>query len=78
IGNLGQRTAQSIVFTVAPRTTLLMAMWHAGKLFPRSDRSPTMVPHDAARLARHCPGKLTRVGRVSSGFYISECLEHRT
>ena len=78
IGNLGQRTSQSIVFTVAPRTTLLMAMWHAGKLFPRSDRSPTMVPHDAARLARHCPGKLTRVGRVSSGFYISECLEHRT
>lgn len=78
IGSLGQRTSQSIVFTVAPRTTLLMAMWHAGKLFPRSDRSPTMVPHDAVRLARHCPGKLTRVGRVSSGFYISECLEHRT
>jgi magnesium-protoporphyrin O-methyltransferase len=78
IGNLASRTSQSIVFTVAPRTTLLMAMWHAGKLFPRSDRSPTMVPHDAARLARHCPGKLARVGRISSGFYISECLEHQS
>lgn len=78
IGNLAQRTAQSIVFTVAPRTPLLMAMWHAGKLFPRSDRSPTMVPHDAARLAKHCPGQLTRIGRITSGFYISECLEHRT
>lgn len=78
IGNLSQRTAQSIVFTVAPRTTLLMVMWHAGKLFPRSDRSPTMVPHDAARLARHCPGQLTKIGRITSGFYISECLEHRT
>jgi magnesium-protoporphyrin O-methyltransferase len=78
IGNLASRTAQSIVFTVAPRTTLLMVMWHAGKLFPRSDRSPTMVPHDAARLAKHCPGHLTKIGRITSGFYISECLEHRT
>lgn len=77
IDNLSNRTAQSIVFTVAPRTTLLMAMWHAGKLFPRSDRSPTMVPHDAARLAKHCPGQLTKVGRITSGFYISEALEHR-
>ena len=77
IGNLSARTAHSIVFTVAPRTTLLMAMWHAGKLFPRSDRSPTMVPHDAARLAKHCPGSLTKIGRITSGFYISEALEHR-
>ena len=77
IGNLSARTAQSIVFTVAPRTTLLMAMWHAGKLFPRSDRSPRMVPHDAARLAKHCPGTLSKIGRITSGFYISECLEHR-
>lgn len=78
IGNLSSRTAQSIVFTVAPRTTLLMVMWHAGKLFPRSDRSPTMVPHDATRLAKHCPGNLTKIGRITSGFYISECLEHRS
>ena len=78
IGNLSQRTAQAIVFTVAPRTTLLMAMWHAGKLFPRSDRSPTMIPHDAARLAKHCPGTVTKIGRITSGFYISEALEHRT
>lgn len=78
IGNLAQRTSQSIVFTVAPRTTLLMAMWHAGKLFPRSDRSPTMVPHDAARLAKHCPGSLTKIGRITSGFYISEALEHQS
>lgn len=78
IGNLAARTAQGIVFTVAPRTTLLMAMWHAGKLFPRSDRSPTMVPHDAARLARHCPGQLTKIGRITSGFYISEALEHQS
>lgn len=72
---LGQRIPQ-VVFTVAPRTPLLMAMWHAGKLFPRADRSPVMVPHAHARLARRIPG-LSRIGRVARGFYISECLEVR-
>jgi magnesium-protoporphyrin O-methyltransferase len=77
IGNLSQRTSQGIVFTVAPRTAFLMAFFTVGKLFPRSDRSPTMIPHDAARLAKHCPGSVTKIGRITSGFYISECLEHR-
>ncbi len=68
---LSSRAGQ-IVFTVAPRTPLLMAMWHAGKAFPRADRSPVMVPHDWRRLS--VPG-LARLGRVSRGFYISECLQ---
>lgn len=78
IENLAARTNQSIVFTVAPRTPFLMAFFTLGKLFPRSDRSPTMIPHDAARLAKHCPGTVTKIGRITSGFYISEALEHRT
>jgi magnesium-protoporphyrin O-methyltransferase len=78
IDGLAKRTAQGIVFTVAPRTPFLMAFFTLGKLFPRSDRSPTMIPHDPVRLARHCPGTLTRVGRITSGFYISECVEHRS
>jgi magnesium-protoporphyrin O-methyltransferase len=77
IDTLSNRTSQSIVFTVAPRTAFLMAFFTLGKLFPRSDRSPTMIPHDPARLAKHCPGSLTKVGRITSGFYISEALEHR-
>ncbi|WP_296639804.1 magnesium protoporphyrin IX methyltransferase [Roseinatronobacter sp.] len=64
--------ASQVVFTVAPRTPLLMAMWNAGKIFPRSDRSPTMIPHDWRRM--NVTG-LGRVGRVSRGFYISECLK---
>ena len=64
-----------IVYTVAPKTPLLMAMWYAGKAFPRSDRSPTMVPHGPTKLARDTGG--TRLGRVSKGFYISEALEVR-
>ncbi len=66
--------AGQIVFTVAPRTPLLMAMWHAGRLFPRADRSPVMIPHDWRQL--QVPG-LGRLGRVSRGFYISDCLEVR-
>jgi magnesium-protoporphyrin O-methyltransferase len=74
---LGTRTRGGIVFTVAPRTPLLMAMFNAGKLFPRADRSPTMIPHAYADLAKTTCGKLTRIARVSRGFYISECLEYR-
>lgn len=71
---LAERSPQT-VFTVAPRTPVLMAMWHTGRLFPRADRSPTMVPQSAARLARALPG-LRAVQRVTSGFYISQCMEH--
>ncbi len=74
LGRLLQR-APHVVFTVAPKTPLLMAMWYAGKAFPRSDRSPTMVPHGPGKLARDMAG--FRLGRVSKGFYISEALEVR-
>ncbi|MDU8944498.1 magnesium protoporphyrin IX methyltransferase [Ovoidimarina sediminis] len=70
LGRLAQRT-ELIVFTVAPKTTLLTAMWWAGKLFPRSDRSPVMVPQAPGRL------NAASVGRIASGFYISECMEMR-
>jgi magnesium-protoporphyrin O-methyltransferase len=73
---LGARTRQAIVFTVAPRTPFLMAFWGMGKLFPRSDRSPVMQPHDHRTLARPLPGQLEHVARISRGFYISECLEY--
>jgi magnesium-protoporphyrin O-methyltransferase len=72
---LGQRTNQ-VIFTVAPRTTLLMVMWHAGKLVPRSDRSPVMIPHGLKDLTRATGPGLTHVGRVARGFYISDCLEY--
>lgn len=71
---LGKRSG-AVVFTVAPRTTLLMAMWHAGKLFPRSDRSPVMIPHSLKELGRATGPGLSRIGRVSRGFYISDCME---
>jgi magnesium-protoporphyrin O-methyltransferase len=73
---LAPRLRTNMIFTVAPRTPLLMAMFRIGKLFPRSDRSPTMIPHSPARIANVLKtGKLRDVERVTSGFYISNALE---
>ncbi|WP_431299477.1 magnesium protoporphyrin IX methyltransferase [Tabrizicola sp. BL-A-41-H6] len=77
LAKIGNRTDQSIVFTVAPKTPFLMAFFGVGKLFPRADRSPVMVPQAYAALARAVPN-LARIDRVTSGFYISECLEMRS
>lgn len=71
------RLGGTMAFTVAPRTPLLMAMWRIGKLFPRTDRSPTMVPHRAATIAAATQGNIREIERVSSGFYISQALEFR-
>jgi magnesium-protoporphyrin O-methyltransferase len=75
---MAPRISNSIAFTVAPRTPLLMTMWNMGKLFPRSDRSPIMIPHAPQKLTR----KLAKIGsgarelgRVTSGFYISHAIE---
>ena len=59
-----------------------MTMWYAGKLFPRSDRSPVMIPHDADKLVLAARkegvlGRVMPVDRVSSGFYISQLMEVR-
>ena len=67
-------TADKTVFTLAPRTPFLMVFWYAGKLFPRKDRSPIMIPQDTRRLAREIPG-LTELETIQSGFYTSKCLE---
>lgn len=78
LSTLAPRLSETMIFTVAPRTPLLMAMWRIGKLFPQSDRSPTMVPHSPARLANAVTaGRLRDVERVTSGFYISHALEYR-
>ena len=75
LDRLAGRSGGGVAFTVAPATPLLRAMWWSGRLFPRSDRAPRMVPHDVNRLGRrHGAGDL---GRVTSGFYISHALEVR-
>src|SRR6056297_3112488 len=77
---LALRTDSKVVFTVAPRTPLLMAMWRMGQMFPRADRSPTMVPHAAQGLSRALAktgtdARLSPLSRITSGFYISQAME---
>lgn len=78
LDDLSKRSAQ-ILFTVAPKTPLLTIMWAAGQFFPRSDRSPTMVPHAPKALQKRLSPTLQikDLGRVHSGFYISHALEAR-
>lgn len=76
---LAERTTHSILFTFAPRTALLQTMYTVGKLFPRSDRSPAIVPTlewEIRHRLKQLPGwSIGRTKRVSSGFYTSQALE---
>jgi len=80
VQRLAQRTRGSIVLTFAPQTPLLLAMLGMGRLFPRGDRSPAILPVRDAKL-RTLIGKAlpeARIGRdrrVSASFYTSHALE---
>jgi magnesium-protoporphyrin O-methyltransferase len=79
---LAPRTRTAILFTCAPRTPLLTVMHAVGRLFPRSDRAPAIVPVSRRNLLRQIAHEkaLTdwrpaRSHRVISGFYMSQALE---
>jgi magnesium-protoporphyrin O-methyltransferase len=84
IAGIAERVDRSVMFTFAPRTPMLMAMHLAGKLFPRGDRGPSIVPvreetllrriHASPELNGWCPG---RTRRILTGFYKSQALELR-
>ena len=79
---LAERVERQILFTFAPRTVLLTTMHAIGQLFPRSDRSPMIIPVRKQHLCRLIETSPTleawnigRTERVDSGFYISQALE---
>ncbi len=77
---LAARTRRSIEFTFAPRTPALTVLHNVGKLLPRSDRAPAIIPAGEASLraafASALPGwGQPRCERVSGGFYKSQALE---
>ena len=74
------RVRHSILFTVAPRTPLLTVMHNVGRLFPRGDRAPSIVPVGVdglrTRLSRTEPSwQQARTQRIASGFYTSQACE---
>lgn len=79
LARLAERTGQAIAFTFAPSTTLLEAMHRVGKLFPRGNRSPAIVPQRAEAfrhlLHQHTGMVPRRNRRITSGFYISHAQE---
>jgi magnesium-protoporphyrin O-methyltransferase len=82
LAGLALRTRRSLLFTFAPRTFLLMAMWTAGRLFPRKNRAPALEPI-AESVLRRCVSRDPRfadfrVGRtrlIDRGFYKSQAME---
>lgn len=79
LAELAERTTGSILFTFAPRTRLLQTMYTIGKAFPKSDRSPAIVPTAEAdiraRLTALEGWSIGRTRRITSGFYTSQALE---
>jgi len=82
LAQLAFRVDRSMIFTFAPRTPMLAVMWAAGRLFPRGNRAPSIVPvseKDVTRrieahpdLAMFTPA---RTRRINSSFYKSQALE---
>jgi magnesium-protoporphyrin O-methyltransferase len=75
----------SMVLTVAPWTPLLGLMHGVGKVFPRGDRAPGIIPVRDRALREGLTGpwgpvslSLGRSATVHRGFYISRGIELRT
>lgn len=80
VAGLAERARHSVIFTYAPGTPLLRTARAIGQLFPKSDRSPSIVPVSPnnlrSRLSRSVPRtRLGRDQRVSRGFYTSQAQE---
>lgn len=79
VSRLCARARENVVFTIAPWTVPLALMHAFGRLLPRSDRAPDIVPVKPRWLADELNKRLADSGwrvwdsrRVSTGFYISE------
>ena len=79
LAQLSDRCSHSMVFTFAPHTAALGAMHKIGKIFPRSDRSPAIIPITETELRQRLVSlsgwQIGRTQRISSGFYTSQAME---
>ncbi len=88
VSGLAARTRGSLLATFAPRNPALTVMHAVGKVFPRGNRAPSIVPITpddlAARLVARFEERpdlahwlMTRTERIASGFYTSQAMELR-
>lgn len=82
VAALAGRTRVALAFTFAPSSPALAAMHTLGKLFPRADRSPAIVPVSEPKLRRRLDADpalagwtVVRSERVACGFYTSQALQ---
>jgi magnesium-protoporphyrin O-methyltransferase len=85
VNQMAASAHSSILFTFAPSTPLLAVMHSVGRLFPRSDRAPSIQPVREHELRRRVANNLFLAGwrpgrerRISSGFYTSQAMELQT
>jgi magnesium-protoporphyrin O-methyltransferase len=81
LARLAERADRGLAFTFAPRTPALAAMHALGRLFPRGDRAPSIVPVAEDRLRERLAAEpalhrwaCRRSTRIASGFYTSQAM----
>ncbi len=82
LSKLAQNTQEKIIFTFAPSTFALELMIRTGKLFPKKDRSPFIVPISEETMRQQIMSaddlqdwEVTFTQKVSSMFYKSQTME---
>lgn len=80
LARLAERADGQVIFTFAPKSPLLATMHTVGKLFPRGDRSPAIVPIGEKKLrsmiaARLADFQIGQTKRIASGFYTSQAMQ---
>ncbi|MEM6381879.1 MAG: magnesium protoporphyrin IX methyltransferase [Pseudomonadota bacterium] len=82
LAGLATRAKRSVLFTFPPSNPALTAMHTVGKLFPRGDRAPAIVPV-AERTMRRLIGRssdlatftISNTETIRSGFYTSQAMQ---
>ena len=83
--NLLRNTNEKILFTLVPSNFILTLKLMIGRLFPKSDRSPTLSPLNTKsfieiykdKFEREYNSTISRISKVNDLFYTSEFLELR-
>ena len=78
IADFSSRANNSVLFTVIPSTFFLNSKLLLGKFFPKSERSPEVVPIEWGQLEQLEDLKinnLSKIKRIKSFFYVSEAWE---
>ena len=79
LADFSNRANNSVLFTVIPSTFALRTKLRLGKYFPKSERSPEIVPIGWGQLHQlegiGVKASLSKIKRIKSFFYVSEVWE---